>query len=178
MYILAKRFQVKKFDLKVASAGTVESFVQSPSAQGSMEPKSVLGGQALLQKLEADLEALESHLVELNTYNERLTSEYNEKVGVRSGSVRSDACSFELLWLVYAFFCPVPSLSSGDLSCVVVVVVVVLWRRPRLWIGHGERCRMPSTISHAWDADAIEFPPSSSVRMTSSVVYLYPKDVV
>lgn len=74
--------QVKKFDLKVASAGTVESFVQSSSAQGGMESKSVLGGQALLQKLEADLEALESHLVELNTYNERLTSEYNEKVRV------------------------------------------------------------------------------------------------
>eukprot|EP00903_Cladosiphon_okamuranus_P005612 g5581.t3 len=71
--------EVKKFDLKVASAGTVESFVQS-SGQGGMESKSVLGGQALLQKLEADLEALESHLVELNTYNERLTSEYNEKV--------------------------------------------------------------------------------------------------
>lgn len=74
---------MKKFDLKVASAGTVESFVQSSSAQGGgMESKSVLGGQALLQKLEADLEALESHLVELNTYNERLTSEYNEKVRV------------------------------------------------------------------------------------------------
>ncbi|CAN0445706.1 unnamed protein product, partial [Ectocarpus sp. 12 AP-2014] len=74
--------EVKKFDLKVASAGTVESFVQSSSAQGvggGAEAKSVLGGQALLQKLEADLEALESHLVELNTYNERLTSEYNEK---------------------------------------------------------------------------------------------------
>lgn len=73
---------MKKFDLKVASAGTVESFVQSSSAQGvgsGAEAKSVLGGQALLQKLEADLEALESHLVELNTYNERLTSEYNEK---------------------------------------------------------------------------------------------------
>ena len=74
--------QVKKFDLKVASAGTVESFVQSSSAAGGsgFESKSVLGGQALLQKLEADLETLESHLVELNTYNERLTSEYNEKV--------------------------------------------------------------------------------------------------
>lgn len=37
-------------------------------------------GQALLQKLEGDLEALESHLVDLNRYSERLTSEYNEKV--------------------------------------------------------------------------------------------------
>lgn len=66
---------MKKFDLKVASAGTIESFVQAPAGKDSQ-----LGGQALLQKLEADLEALESHLVELNTYNERLTSEYNEKV--------------------------------------------------------------------------------------------------
>ena len=80
---------MKKFDLKVASAGTVESFVQSSSAQGGMEAKSVLGGQALLQKLEADLEALESHLVELNTYNERLTSEYNEKVRSGVGAVKS-----------------------------------------------------------------------------------------
>lgn len=74
---------MKKFDLKVASAGTIESFVQSSAsygAGGGAEAKSVLGGQALLQKLEADLEALESHLVELNTYNERLTTEYNEKV--------------------------------------------------------------------------------------------------
>ncbi|CAN0366514.1 unnamed protein product, partial [Scytosiphon promiscuus] len=71
--------QVKKFDLKVASAGTVESFVQSSSAQG-IGDRSVMGGQALLQKMEADLEALESHLVELNMYNERLTSEFNEKV--------------------------------------------------------------------------------------------------
>lgn len=68
--------EVKKFDLKVASAGTIESFVQAPSGTKDAQ----LGGQALLQKLEADLEALESHLVELNTYNERLTSEYNEKV--------------------------------------------------------------------------------------------------
>lgn len=37
-------------------------------------------GQALLVKLEGDLEALESHLVDLNRYSERLTSEYNEKV--------------------------------------------------------------------------------------------------
>ena len=67
---------MKKFDLKVASAGTIESFVQAPA--GTKDGQ--LGGQALLQKLESDLEALESHLVELNTYNERLTSEYNEKV--------------------------------------------------------------------------------------------------
>lgn len=71
--------QIKKFDLKVASAGTVESFVQASSPAGK-DTQSQLGGQALLQKLEGDLEALESHLVELNTYNERLTSEYNEKV--------------------------------------------------------------------------------------------------
>ncbi|CAM9510331.1 unnamed protein product, partial [Hapterophycus canaliculatus] len=64
--------EVKKFGLKVASAGTVESFVQSSTALG-VEDRSVVGGQALLQKLEADLEALESHLLELNTYNERLT---------------------------------------------------------------------------------------------------------
>lgn len=82
--------QVKKFDLKVASAGTVESFVQSSSAGGGsgFESKSVLGGQALLQKLEGDLETLESHLVELNTYNERLTSEYNEKVQQHVGKER------------------------------------------------------------------------------------------
>ena len=109
---------MKKFDLKVASAGTVESFVQSSSAQGGMESKSVLGGQALLQKLEADLEALESHLVELNTYNERLTSEYNEKVGVGSGSVRSDACSFELLWLVFVF-CSVQFHLCRELACTI-----------------------------------------------------------
>lgn len=56
----------------------MESFVQS-----SMVPRSADAshtGQALLVKLEGDLEALESHLLDLNRYSERLTSEYNEKV--------------------------------------------------------------------------------------------------
>ena len=71
---------MKKFDLKVASAGTIESFVQSSSPDAGFKGgQTQLAGQALLQKLEGDLEALESHLVELNMYNERLTSEYNEK---------------------------------------------------------------------------------------------------
>ncbi len=112
----------------MASAGTVESFVQSSSAGGGsgFESKSVLGGQALLQKLEGDLETLESHLVELNTYNERLTSEYNEKVNygragyraavqsvfepggrTRSGRVRAagNAPSFFFLFFLFFFRC-------------------------------------------------------------------------
>lgn len=62
----------------MASAGTVESFVQSSVSRG--DTTAGFTGQALLQKLEGDLEALESHLVDLNRYSERLTSEYNEKV--------------------------------------------------------------------------------------------------
>lgn len=119
---------MKKFDLKVASAGTVESFVQSSSAQGGMESKSVLGGQALLQKLEADLEALESHLLELNTYNERLTSEYNEKVrGVDLGLGCEERCVLFLrLFAWFVFF-------SFFRFCQVVFHVVLLFVAGVLW---------------------------------------------
>lgn len=72
--------QVKKFDLKVASAGTIEAFVQT-TAPRIRDVSAQFTGQALLRKMEGDLEALEAHLVDLNRYSERLTSEYNEKVG-------------------------------------------------------------------------------------------------
>lgn len=69
--------QIKKFDLKVAGAGTVETFVQTAAPR---DPSVKFTGQGLLRKLEVDLEILESHLVDLNRYSERLTSEFNEKV--------------------------------------------------------------------------------------------------
>lgn len=72
--------KIKKFDLKVASAGTIEGFVHTSAPRSGTGVGPHLSGQALLQKLEGDLEALETHLVDLNRYSERLTSEYNEKV--------------------------------------------------------------------------------------------------
>ncbi len=70
--------EVEKFDLELGSAGIVDDFVNSPtdvSADGSK----AAGGQ-LLEKLENELEGFEGQLRELNSYSEKLTTEYNEKV--------------------------------------------------------------------------------------------------
>jgi V-type H+-transporting ATPase subunit a len=68
--------EIEKFELEMASAGTVDSFIESPAA--------IAGGDAskgqLLEGLEVELEGYESQLRELNNFSEKLTIEYNEKV--------------------------------------------------------------------------------------------------
>lgn len=63
--------EIEKFDLEVVSAGNVENFVNENSKTT---------GAQLLESLEVELEQYESQLKELNTYSEKLTTEYNEKV--------------------------------------------------------------------------------------------------
>jgi len=69
--------EVDKFELESASAGTIEQFLES-------DPLVSTTGEAsngkLLESLEAELEVYESQLKELNSYSEKLTVEYNEKV--------------------------------------------------------------------------------------------------
>ena len=69
--------EVEKFDLESTSAGTIDQFLES-------DPLLSTTGQAsngkLLESLEAELEVYESQLKELNSYSEKLTVEYNEKV--------------------------------------------------------------------------------------------------
>lgn len=69
--------EIEKFDLEVASAGTVDSFLASPNTVGGESKGS---GAQLLESLENELVAYESQLRELNNYSEKLTVEYNEKV--------------------------------------------------------------------------------------------------
>jgi len=67
--------ECEKFDLPLESAGKVDYFVENPPK----ETDEKAGGQ-LLESMEGELEGYESQLRELNTYSEKLTTEYNEKV--------------------------------------------------------------------------------------------------
>lgn len=122
---------MKKFDLKVASAGTIEGFVRSSNTRSSGGGLGQnLSGQGLLQKLEEDLEALESHLVDLNRYSERLTSEYNEKVGGRLTASGVDgnsgectvALGYSCAAVIHLLLCP----SRHELDISVVEVATLL----------------------------------------------------
>jgi len=65
--------ECEKFNLEIDSAGDVESFLET--SRLSKE-----SGAQLLEVLEVELEQYESQLKELNSYSEKLTIEYNEKV--------------------------------------------------------------------------------------------------
>jgi len=69
--------EIDKFDLECASAGTVEEFLDSNPLVSSTGEES---NGKILETLEVDLEVYESQLRELNSYSEKLTVEYNEKV--------------------------------------------------------------------------------------------------
>jgi len=80
-----------KFELTLQSAGNVDDFLSTPinvgagnvagssaSISGSGKPDTT--GTQLLESLEVELEGYETQLKELNSYSEKLTMEYNEKV--------------------------------------------------------------------------------------------------
>jgi len=67
-----------KFGLALESAGTVDSFVTASEEVKASNPAE--SGNKLLESLETELEGYESQLRELNSYSEKLTTEYNEKV--------------------------------------------------------------------------------------------------
>jgi V-type H+-transporting ATPase subunit a len=69
--------EIDKFDLEMVSAGNADSFVASPMALGGDGKRS---GARFLESLEVELEQYESQLRELNSFSEKLTTEYNEKV--------------------------------------------------------------------------------------------------
>eukprot|EP00980_Cylindrotheca_fusiformis_P012579 scaffold3084_cov144-Cylindrotheca_fusiformis.AAC.27 len=70
--------EIEKFDLEQTSAGTIDNFLETPPAVASDKSKG--GGAQLLDSLENELVGYESQLRELNSYSEKLTTEYNEKV--------------------------------------------------------------------------------------------------
>jgi len=67
-----------KCEIPLESAGTVDNFLASETSNAN-SPSGETGAQ-LLETLEVELEGYESQLRELNTYSEKLTLEYNEKV--------------------------------------------------------------------------------------------------
>jgi len=67
-----------KFEIEIEPAGNVDDFLATRAAP-SPDGKPQSGGP-LLESLEAELDGYESQLRELNNYNEKLTTEYNEKV--------------------------------------------------------------------------------------------------
>lgn len=68
-----------KFELPLESAGQVHDFLSTPTTASAGASKDTTGTQ-LLESLEVELEGYETQLRELNSYSEKLTSEYNEKV--------------------------------------------------------------------------------------------------
>jgi len=74
--------EIGKFKIECDSAGTVDSFLETEqqalaSSTGSAETPS---SGKIMETLEAELEGYETQLKELNSYSEKLTIEYNEKV--------------------------------------------------------------------------------------------------
>jgi V-type H+-transporting ATPase subunit a len=72
--------EIDKFELEPASAGRVDAFLASPGMINGSGEESKASGAQLLESLEGELGAVESQLRELNSFSEKLTVEYNEKV--------------------------------------------------------------------------------------------------
>ena len=72
--------EIEKFDLELVSAGTIDNFVSSPTLVSGTTDATKRSGAQLLESMEVELEQYETQLRELNSYSEKLTKEYNEKV--------------------------------------------------------------------------------------------------
>jgi V-type H+-transporting ATPase subunit a len=71
--------EIEKFELDMQPAGSVDAFLRvSSSMPGNSGAKQ--SGAQLLETLEVELEEYELQLRDLNSYSEKLTTEYNEKV--------------------------------------------------------------------------------------------------
>ena len=66
--------ELNKFDLEATTAGSVDAFLEESVGTQKIDPMSSL------EALEKELEVYEDQLRELNSYNEQLTHEFNEKV--------------------------------------------------------------------------------------------------
>jgi len=71
--------EIEKFELSMVPAGTIDSFVNASSTSTGVDGSKKSGAQ-LLESLESEIEGYESQLKELNSYSDKLTTEYNEKV--------------------------------------------------------------------------------------------------
>jgi V-type H+-transporting ATPase subunit a len=69
--------EIVKFGLETTSAGHVDTFLETPILN---KDNAKASGTQILESLEGELEDYTSQLRELNTFSEKLTIEYNEKV--------------------------------------------------------------------------------------------------
>lgn len=67
--------EVKKMNVPVQSAGSIEHFVQNALSSGDGA-----SANSLLESLESKLDQYEQQLVELNKFSKKLTEEYDNKV--------------------------------------------------------------------------------------------------
>mmetsp|Transcript_15497 Transcript_15497/g.35699 ORF Transcript_15497/g.35699 Transcript_15497/m.35699 type:complete len:874 (+) Transcript_15497:143-2764(+) len=70
--------EIGKFNVEIQSAGKVDDFLEATPLISSTSTEASSG--KVLESLEAELEGYETQLKELNSYSEKLTVEYNEKV--------------------------------------------------------------------------------------------------
>ena len=70
--------ETTKFNIECESAGKVDDFLEANPLISSTSTEASSG--KILESLEAELEGYETQLKELNSYSEKLTVEYNEKV--------------------------------------------------------------------------------------------------
>jgi len=70
--------EIGKFSIECDSAGKVDDFLEANPLISSTSTEASSG--KILETLEAELEGYETQLKELNSYSEKLTVEYNEKV--------------------------------------------------------------------------------------------------
>jgi len=71
--------EIDRFELDMHPAGNVDVFLRVPNVMPGAGATKQSSGQ-LLESLEGELDGYESQLRELNSYSEKLTTEYNEKV--------------------------------------------------------------------------------------------------
>lgn len=69
--------EIDKFGIEISSAGHVNTFLESPILN---KDGAKATGTQILESLEGELEDYQSQLKELNTFSEKLTIEYNEKI--------------------------------------------------------------------------------------------------
>jgi V-type H+-transporting ATPase subunit a len=72
--------EIGKFDLEMDAVGSIDSFLNTPTVVSGSGDASERSGAQLLIRLENELGNYETQLRELNSFNEKLTTEYNEKV--------------------------------------------------------------------------------------------------
>jgi V-type H+-transporting ATPase subunit a len=72
--------EIEKFNIGIVSAGNVNDFLEDDQHVASSTSMDAPSSGKTLESLEAELEGYETQLKELNSYSEKLTVEYNEKV--------------------------------------------------------------------------------------------------